>query len=40
MVQCKSCQSEKFVKNGIVRGEQRYRCKGCGLNLIRPSAKG
>ena len=34
MVQCKDCQGDKLVKNGIVRGEQRYRCKGCGLNFI------
>jgi transposase-like protein len=34
MVQCKGCQSDKLVKNGIVRREQRYRCKGCGLNFI------
>jgi len=31
---CKNCKSETNVKNGIVRGEQRYRCKGCGLNFI------
>ena len=31
---CKKCGSEKFVRNGVVRGKQRYRCKGCGLNFV------
>ena len=30
---CKRCQSEAFVKNGFVRGYQRYRCKACGYNF-------
>lgn len=30
---CKRCQSEAFVKNGFVRGHQRYRCKACGCNF-------
>ena len=29
---CKKCGSEKSVKNGIVSGKQRYRCKECGCN--------
>ena len=34
MICCKSCRSEKTVKNGIVRKVQRYRCKGCGLSFV------
>ena len=31
---CKSCGSKSYVKNGKMRGEQRYRCKKCGYNFI------
>ncbi|MEM6602509.1 MAG: hypothetical protein AAF621_00510 [Pseudomonadota bacterium] len=33
---CKRCGSEKYVKNGKVRGHQRYKCKNaeCGCNFI------
>jgi len=27
---CKHCGSEKRVKNGYVKGKQRWECKGCG----------
>jgi transposase-like protein len=27
---CKHCGSEDAVKNGIILGKQRYKCKGCG----------
>ena len=30
---CKRCKSAEQVKNGLMRGKQRYRCKGCGLNF-------
>ncbi len=29
MIICKHCGCESKVKNGIVRGKQRYRCKEC-----------
>ncbi|MDR1992188.1 MAG: hypothetical protein LBQ98_01610 [Nitrososphaerota archaeon] len=29
MVTCKKCLSEQIVKNGIIRGKQRYQCKDC-----------
>src|SRR3954454_22439608 len=32
-LRCKGCGSEEHVKNGLMRGKQRYRCKGCGLNF-------
>ena len=34
MNRCKHCEGKKFVKNGRVRGQQRYRCKNCGLNFV------
>jgi transposase len=34
MLGCKNCKSEKVVKNGIVRGKQRYKCKECGYNFV------
>ena len=34
MIQCKECQSDTIVKNGIVREKQRYKCKSCGCNFI------
>ena len=30
---CKKCASEKVVKNGVVVGKQRYRCKECKFNF-------
>jgi len=32
-ISCKKCGSEKTVKSGVVRGRQRFRCKGCGCNF-------
>jgi transposase len=34
MVSCKRCHCESVVKNGEVRGQQRYRCKDCHYNFI------
>ncbi len=31
---CKSCNCSKVVKNGLVHGVQRYKCKECGLNFV------
>ena len=33
MPRCKRCGSELTVKNGVVGGRQRYRCKECGCNF-------
>lgn len=30
---CPKCDNTEKVKNGIVRGSQRYKCKGCGFNF-------
>jgi len=32
-MKCPKCQSEHNVKNGIVRGVQRYKCKKCSNNF-------
>jgi len=31
---CKKCGSEKQVKAGFIKGEQRYLCKGCGCKFV------
>jgi len=33
-IKCKNCASSKAVKNGKVRGKQRFKCKDCGLNFV------
>jgi transposase-like protein len=32
-IECKDCGSTRYVKNGVVYGSQRYKCKGCGCNF-------
>src|SRR6476469_5453502 len=32
-LRCKGCGDEELVKNGLMRGKQRYRCRACGLNF-------
>ena len=39
-LRCKRCGSEEQVKNGLMRGQQRYLCKDCGLNFTDTSARG
>jgi len=34
MLDCKNCKSKRTVKNGIVRGKQRYKCKECSYNFV------
>jgi transposase-like protein len=31
-MKCPDCKSESSVKNGIIKGVQRYKCKSCGCN--------
>ena len=33
MLVCKRCGSRELVKNGIVLGKQRYKCKSCQFNF-------
>src|ERR671911_315195 len=37
---CKRCGSAKYVKNGLMRGKQRYLCKACGLTFTDTPARG
>jgi transposase-like protein len=30
---CTKCSCEKVVKNGLMQGNQRYKCKDCGFNF-------
>src|SRR5690242_21879526 len=39
-LRCKGCGSEEHVKNGFMRGEQRYRCGACGLNFADTPPRG
>ena len=39
-LRCKRCGSAEQVKNGLMRGKQRYRCKACGLNFTDTPARG
>ena len=39
-VHCKRCGSVAFVKNGIVRGHQRYHCRDCGCNFTNTPRRG
>ena len=39
-MRCKGCGSEEQVKNGFVRGQQRYRCRACGLNFTATPPRG
>src|ERR671938_1853340 len=39
-LRCKRCGSAEQVKNGLMRGQQRSRCKACGLNFTDTPARG
>lgn len=39
-MQCKKCQSGKYVKSGFDKGKQRYKCKDCGCNFTDTPARG
>src|SRR5688572_25399099 len=39
-LRCKRCGSAEQVKNGFMRGQQRYRCKACGLNFTDTPPRG
>ncbi len=34
MYKRKKCQASKYTKAGFVKGEQRYKCKKCGCQLV------
>ncbi|MDE0425443.1 MAG: helix-turn-helix domain-containing protein [Candidatus Poribacteria bacterium] len=37
---CPRCKREDAVKNGKVRGSQRYKCKACGFQFTRLTTRG
>jgi len=39
-LRCKRCGGEEHVKNGFMKGLQRYRCKACGLNSTDTPPRG
>ncbi len=39
MIKYKKSGSEKYVKNGKARGNQKYLCKECGCNFIEGDRK-
>ena len=39
-LRCKRCGGEEHVKNGFMKGKQRYRCKACGLNFTDTPPRG
>ena len=39
-LRCKRCGSGEHVRNGLMRGKQRYRCQGCGLNFTDTPPRG
>jgi transposase len=39
MPTCKKCGSGEAVRNGVVAGKQRYRCKDCGCNYRAGDAR-
>src|SRR5215208_1614203 len=39
-LRCKRCGGEEHVKNGLMRGHQRYLCKACGLNFTDTPPRG
>ena len=34
-MECKRCGETNSVKNGVVRGKQRWRCKSCSCNFTQ-----
>ena len=40
MYKCKKCESSEYTKAGIVKGEQRYKCKKCGCQFVPTRHKG
>ena len=37
---CPRCKRKDAVKNGKVRGSQRYKCNGCGFQFTRQTTRG
>ena len=37
---CLKCSSTAYIKNGMQRGEQRYKCKVCGYQFTKLTPRG
>ena len=37
---CKKCTSTDYIKNGIIREKQRYKCKACGCQFTDTKPQG
>jgi transposase-like protein len=37
---CKRCGGAGYVKSGLARGHQRYRCRGCGFHFTDTPLRG
>lgn len=37
---CPECSYKKTVKNGLIKGVQRYKCKSCGYNFTTLETRG
>ena len=37
---CKQCGDSRHVRNGFVRGHQRYKCRNCGCNFTLTPPRG
>lgn len=40
MICCKKCSSEHYMKSGMIRGHQRYKCKNCGCQFTETKPRG
>lgn len=38
-IKCPKCNFKHYVKNGLIRGKQRYKCKDCLCNFIDGDAR-
>jgi transposase-like protein len=34
-MKCKNCKSNHIIKNGIIRSQQRYKCKDCEYSFVK-----
>jgi len=39
LTSCPKCHSKHHVRNGFVRGQQRYKCKDCFCNFIHGDSR-
>lgn len=39
-IKCKKCGVSNFIKNGVFRGKQRYKCKECGCQFTDTPPRG